>query len=789
MSTVGADLRDIFKIFFEPFSQVAPLPGAAFHGEIEDANSGARGFAQNISKQDLRPLIANASQPHFAYPPDEPRVFVKFTNNKPHSGLTGVRAQADMQWLSWEWLRNERQRGNDHGIRVPEVYRDLAYAKDILKGNNTFVNEPIWELPEDYGFDRHGLIVRRRFAASNNDQDEFPTPTDPRSASQLSSEAQGDIARDCNVTPAPSGQGPPSPSSRLTTTPEAINFAAESQSSLRQCSTHTSPTEYNRSTSTPVPASSSAAPGLTANETSPQSSSSLVEISQSQSSISENHNQHECTSLTTLSAVPVVKTIGCNGASRLPVAFSPSSPSSKSRQRGSRSVESPCIISEPAVSPTSPSSSSISYRLLPSSPLATTKSHNSPEEFSHDAKSSIDTAIKEEPSQTVTVAFSSPVEVTNPTRSPSTDPNPAFSPPSLSMCSSLRHEANQTLTANSNCRMDGITKRAMAPHSLKSFEASTEGVRKRPGPNLHESSPKKQKGSCFVDGDRATALAVTPLHPLSSAPLLDQGTRLNDVVVNEYMHHIAEHYECCFANSFFLKGYKPEEQWKAEVGDPLKSDLVLMPVHDKNSEHWYLLAMYKFGNSLIVCFLDSLGPSPSREKMHEDTFASWVKYLFACGNKAPVKKKHVQVPHQTNAFDCGVYVLAFAQKITKYAKTFALGDDNLDWHVDTLEFRKIIASTLESIRTTTNKSAASNQRTIISSETDIPQQPLLQGVDYTEPTTSPSQPSLVQATPTQQCASSFVPYSLQCKTASSPPGLSALSLEDALKDDMAMVDM
>ncbi|KAI6517766.1 hypothetical protein MCOR05_011456 [Pyricularia oryzae] len=110
-------------MFSEPSSQLASLPGAAAHGEIEDANSDSRGFAQNISEQDLRPLITNARQSHFSYPPDKPRVFVKFTNNHPRSGLACVRAQADMQRLAWEWLRDERQRGNDHGIRVPEVYR------------------------------------------------------------------------------------------------------------------------------------------------------------------------------------------------------------------------------------------------------------------------------------------------------------------------------------------------------------------------------------------------------------------------------------------------------------------------------------------------------------------------------------------------------------------------------------------------------------------------------------------------------------------------------------------
>ncbi|KAL5866317.1 hypothetical protein ACKVWC_011495 [Pyricularia oryzae] len=126
-----------------------------------------------------------------------------------------------------------------------------------------------------------------------------------------------------------------------------------------------------------------------------------------------------------------------------------------------------------------------------------------------------------------------------------------------------------------------------------------------------------------------------------------------------------------------------------------------MPVHDKSSEHWYLLAMFKCtdstksdASSRVVWFLDSLGPSQSQERMHECTFASWLKYLNACGNNAPVEKRRVQVPKQTNAVDCGVYVLAFAQEIAKNAKTSALDDGSFNWHFDMTEFRKTIATTI-----------------------------------------------------------------------------------------------
>uniref|UniRef100_L7JDT8 Ubiquitin-like protease family profile domain-containing protein n=1 Tax=Pyricularia oryzae (strain P131) TaxID=1143193 RepID=L7JDT8_PYRO1 len=653
--------------------------------------------------------------------------------------------------------------------RNPILPQDLVYAKRALKGDVKFVNEPTKELSEDYGFDQHGLIVRRRFAASslssstfhdsprliigNNDQDGFPRPTDPRSPSQLSSQAQRDIARDSNVAPTPSGQGPPSLSSHPTT-PEAIDFATESPSSLRQCSTHTSPTEDNKSTlipSTPLPASSasSAAPGLTANETSRQSSSSLMEISPSRSSISENNNHHKCTPLTTLSSVPhtVVKSIGCKDASRLSVAFSPSSPSSTSCQQCSRFAESPCVISDPAVPATAPYLSSISDRLLPSSPLATTKFRNSepslspPEEFSHEAKSSMvetpevacsedDTAIEQEPSHTATVAFSSTVEATNnPTRSPSTDPNPAFLPPSVSPRSSFHHEITQTLTATSNCRVDGSVKCTVAP----CLPTKPELVRKRPGSNSHESSPKKQKEN---DGDPTTAL-ITPLRPLSAAASgshrldshatinstestestpssptlkvnpwlkdamlsldrLDQNKWLNDAIINAYIHILARRYEFCFLNSHFLQSV-PTLSCKAEYGDPLESDFVLMPIYENH--HWYLLVMYKSdtgdtAQNRIVCFLNSLESHP----LSSDTSARWIQYLNNLGYQGLVRQRQVKVPQQSNSVDCGVFGLAFAYQIVENLQQFIDSVESgasLGWTIDASKWRRRLRRELE----------------------------------------------------------------------------------------------
>lgn len=647
------------------------------------------------------------------------------------------------------WSRIQR---NDGRSKVsdscnPILPQDLAYTKRILKGDATFVNDTTEELFEDYGLDQHGLIVRRRFAASSLSPSAFHGS--PKLII-LSSQAS-DTARDCNVTPAPSGQGPPSPSSRLTTTLEAIDFATESPSSLGQCSSHTSPAEYNRTTLVPsssVPASSpsSAAPGLTFNETSPQSLSSLVEIPQTQS-------------------------IGCNDASRLPEAFLPSSSSSTSCQQGSRSAESPCAISEPTVSPTSPSSSSVSHRLLPSSPLATTKSRNSehslspPEEFSHNNKSNIieppevayledDTAIKEELSQTATIAFSSPVEVTNNlTRSPSTHSNPAFSPPSLSPRSSFHHKVTQTLTATSNCCVDGAFTRTVTPCSPtkpEGFKSPSKLVRKRSESNFHdESSLKKQKG-CSLVGDPATAW-ITPLRPLlpvasgsdrldsqatinstdsQSSPssqtlranpwlrdamlslhLLDKNKWLNDAIINAILHILARRHGFCFFNSHFLQsGSSGSGNRKAEYGDPLESDLVLMPIHE--CFHWYLLVIYKLsgiGHTIqkdrAVCFLNSL-VAPSRS--YERNFTLWTQYFKNIGCPGTVHQRNIKIPQQSNNTDCGVFHLAFAYQIVQDRQKFVDAVENgtgLHWKIDAPKWRELIRVQLTS---TNNTSAVVN---------------------------------------------------------------------------------
>ncbi|KAI6521683.1 hypothetical protein MCOR05_010504, partial [Pyricularia oryzae] len=89
---------------------------------------------------------------------------------------------------------------------------------------------------------------------------------------------------------------------------------------------------------------------------------------------------------------------------------------------------------------------------------------------------------------------------------------------------------------------------------------------------------------------------VAPASPQleRSALLFDEHTRLNDKEVNGYIGPLARQEGFCFLNSHFLNQYEPDVQkWRGEHGDPFNSNIVLMPVHIPDIDHWILLAMYK----------------------------------------------------------------------------------------------------------------------------------------------------------------------------------------------------
>ncbi|KAI6329604.1 hypothetical protein MCOR28_011798, partial [Pyricularia oryzae] len=149
---------------------------------------------------------------------------------------------------------------------------------------------------------------------------------------------------------------------------------------------------------------------------------------------------------------------------------------------------------------------------------------------------------------------------------------------------------------------------------------------------------------------------------------------------------------------------------KAEYGDPLESDLVLMPIH--KCSHWYLLVMYKLSGTgytiqedRVVCFLDSL-ESPSRS--YEDTFTLWMQYLKDMGYRGEVHQRNVKIPQQSNNADCGVFHLAFAYQIVEDRQKFIDAVENragLDWTVDAPKWRELVRLELTSAN---DKSAVVN---------------------------------------------------------------------------------
>ncbi|TLS20773.1 uncharacterized protein PpBr36_11046 [Pyricularia pennisetigena] len=219
-------------------------------------------------------------------------------------------------------------------------------------------------------------------------------------------------------------------------------------------------------------------------------------------------------------------------------------------------------------------------------------------------------------------------------------------------------------------------------------------------PSSLGSSAKKQKLS-----HSETSISVVKISPWlndalspSSMARLKPGQQLNDAIVNAYMLILAQRHGTCFVNSHFLNRHLTSV-WKAEHGDPLDTDLALMPVEE--NYHWYLLAMYKRPPSTkasaqddrVICFLDSLPSSRS----YDSAFTQWEKHLKSLGNCGYIHRKSVKVPRQDNRVDCGVFNLAFAQKILENPQQFADAVEKgtaLDWEINADIFRESIRATL-----------------------------------------------------------------------------------------------
>ncbi|KAI6292263.1 hypothetical protein MCOR34_010032 [Pyricularia oryzae] len=169
----------------------------------------------------------------------------------------------------------------------------------------------------------------------------------------------------------------------------------------------------------------------------------------------------------------------------------------------------------------------------------------------------------------------------------------------------------------------------------------------------HDSSPRKRASP--IDGDVASVLA-TQLRPVSPASITvgdeDDGDKINE---NGDQEGEVDAYTETNFSTVGLSG--PPISWKrkAEYGDPLQSDLVLIPIYE--NDHWYLLVMYK----------SDIGDRAQKDRV-------------------------------LNFVDCGVFSIAFAYQIAENRQRFVNAVESgtgLDWTIDAPKWRIYIRSELE----------------------------------------------------------------------------------------------
>ncbi|KAB5577946.1 hypothetical protein GE09DRAFT_1087930 [Coniochaeta sp. 2T2.1] len=86
--------------------------------------SSAGQYALSLSQDELNEYSHNREKwyrQRFAYPPDNPLIFVKW-------GGPDIHAEGDMQKLAWDWLEQERARTKCN-IYIPEVYKIFRYKR------------------------------------------------------------------------------------------------------------------------------------------------------------------------------------------------------------------------------------------------------------------------------------------------------------------------------------------------------------------------------------------------------------------------------------------------------------------------------------------------------------------------------------------------------------------------------------------------------------------------------------------------------------------------------------
>ena len=103
----------------------------------------------------------------------------------------------------------------------------------------------------------------------------------------------------------------------------------------------------------------------------------------------------------------------------------------------------------------------------------------------------------------------------------------------------------------------------------------------------------------------------------------------------------------------------------------LEQDLILIPCNTQGSLHWFLLVVYPKQQSIVV--LDSLAGSCVKP-MWPHSVEKIMGFLQAVDKPIDTQKwkfkanKNSEIPQQTNAYDCRVFVCLFARCLVHKTK-------------------------------------------------------------------------------------------------------------------------
>ena len=150
---------------------------------------------------------------------------------------------------------------------------------------------------------------------------------------------------------------------------------------------------------------------------------------------------------------------------------------------------------------------------------------------------------------------------------------------------------------------------------------------------------------------------------------------LDDEVINNYLALLVKkNSKFGYANSFFYislsqhNGFRDVSTYK--IAQDIKNKRfthLLIPIHLTN--HWILVEIVFSGEKEIRVY-------DSYNKEHPIVAAKILEFLHYLGLKA-FKIKFVKCPQQSNGYDCGVFILAFAECLINGKPISSIKQDNM----------------------------------------------------------------------------------------------------------------